>query len=372
MICYTDKLDTVINTGCPTTFGMERNGYLCLRSEINPKTETDLVVSFVPRFIIPVYQPSENAYKPKSEGEKNAYGLTKFQKSIEVFLVANTQLSQEQIMSLKDDDWVAVLKQRDETIIVFGFERGLRLKTTSQDLNSTETHGGILLTFDENQVNSPMLFGSETLYDWSDFDTIYGGTIANGGAVKLTIDSDKTGYIKLPNGTLLTTVAGVINTTYSGVGGAITYYVPKLGAINDLIVSESDLIGAIKYNGILTESHFKSNNTFISELILPSSLLITTNNCNYLSNITAPKVSELYASGCALTAKSIGDILYQAYVDARMNVVYDFSGGTNASWEEDPVLSIVDYLNNTYGSGMALIIVSALELNGGTILINNL
>lgn len=360
MICYTDKLDSAINTSCPTTFGMERNAYLCLRSEINPKTETDLVVDFVPRFMIPIYQPSENAYKPKSDGERNAYGLNKFQKSIEVFLVANTALTQEQIMWLKDEDWVAVLKQIDGTYIVFGFERGLRLKTTSQDLNSTDTHGGILLTLDENQVNTPMLFGSETLYNWAfNFDVIYGGTIANGGSVKLTIDSDKTGYIKLPNGTILTTVAGVIDTTYSGVGGSITYYVPKNSTV--CIVSSSGLAGHISYSG------FSALSASVCEITTAN-----LNNCKYISIWGNTALANLYANSaiildavdCSLTAKSIGDILYSAYIDNREDVVFDFSGGTNADDE-----SIGNYLSFYYALEFGDVKNSLVAL-GGTITVN--
>ena len=357
MICYTDKLDSAINTGCPTTFGMERNGYLCLRSEINPKTETDLVVDFVPRFMIPIYQPSENAYKPKSDGERNAYGLNKFQKSIEVFLVANTALTQEQIMWLKDEDWVAVLKQIDGTYIVFGFERGLRLKTTSQDLNSTDTHGGILLTLDENQVNIPMLFGSETLYNWAfNFDTIYGGTIANGGAVKLTIDAGKTGYVKLPNGNILTTVAGVINTTYTGVSGRITYYVPKNNTNTN--IDNSGITGNI-YNDLNSAFSFVGCTGLIS-LNSPEGLVFNFGGSVNFESLIAPKATTIYGKGCKLTAKSIGDILYAAYIDNRENVVYDFSGGTNAG-QNDLALLNADILD---------VYIPALQSNGGTISLN--
>ena len=362
MICYTDKLDTAINTGCPTTFGMERNGYLCLRCDINPKTESGLVVDFVPRFMIPIYQPSENAYKPKSEGEKNAYGLTKFQKSIEVFLIANTELSQEQIMWLKDEDWVAVLKQRDETVIVFGFERGLRLKTTSQDLNSTETHGGILLTFDENQVNSPMLFGSETLYDWQDYDLIYGGSSGTTATVKLTVDNDKTGYIKLPNGTVLATTAGVIDTTYSGVAGEITRYVPK-NNVGYISMVGSTTLGDITYTG----------NKRIEFSVIAGITGFTSNTvdrvvgigCTHLAKAVLPKSYYINLSGCILTAKSIGDILYSAHVDNRASVVFNFSGGTNAN-----ETAIAAYMLSTYNLDLSNVLEDLTSGLGGIITLN--
>lgn len=167
MICYEDKLDSAINTGCSTPFGMEHNGYLTLRSALKNKSVTNYTASFIPGdYVIPVYQPiQDTSFKPKSEGEKNAYGLLKFGKSIEMFLIANTSLTQQQIMQLKDDEWVFVGKQIDGQNLVFGYERGLRLKTTSQELSSTETHGGILLTFEENAVNTPMLFTAENTFN---------------------------------------------------------------------------------------------------------------------------------------------------------------------------------------------------------------
>lgn len=159
-------------------------------------------------------------------------------------------------------------------------------------------------------------------------DVIYGGTIANGRAVKLTIDSDKTGYIKLPNGTLLTTAAGVINTTYTGVGGAITYYVPKT-LTNVINTRQSGYIGTIIYNGT-NDLTCGASDTLVG-LVANNSEYLEPNNSPAFTTIKAKKVVFCNATNCGLTAKSIGDILYQAYIDGRENVVYNFSGGTNAN-----------------------------------------
>jgi hypothetical protein len=173
-------------------------------------------------------------------------------------------------------------------------------------------------------------------------DVIYGGTISNGGAVKLSIDAGKVGYIRLPNGTILTTVSGVINTTYSGVGGAITYYVPKNSAI-----AEFDSINITGITGdIITnfegECRFSSQ-IYITGVTANKSTIINCSADAALTKLIAPKVITLYVSGCALTAKSIGDILYAAVADNRANVVYNFSGGTNA----DDV-AIMSYITSTY------------------------
>ena len=78
-------------------------------------------------------------------------------------------------------------------------------------------------------------------------DTISGGRIATDGVVKLTIDSDKIGYVFLPDKTILTTTAGEIDTTYTGVGGSITYYVPKNNTLVE--IQSSSVSGNLTYNG---------------------------------------------------------------------------------------------------------------------------
>lgn len=194
-------------------------------------------------------------------------------------------------------------------------------------------------------------------------DVIYGGTIANGGAVKLTIDSDKTGYIKLPNGTLLTTVAGVIDTTYTGVGGAITYYVPK---IIDLVeISASGISGDLNVTSNAAYDVYIGYNNFTKGIKFINAYRITCLNSPILSVLIAKKAYRIIASTCALTAKSIGDILYQAYVDARMNVVYDFSGGTNAN-----LTQIETYMLSAGYGVTAEDCILALVADGGVLTIN--
>ena len=196
-------------------------------------------------------------------------------------------------------------------------------------------------------------------------DTIYGGTIANGGAVKLKIDSDKTGYIKLPNGTLLTTVAGVINTTYTGVGGAITYYVPKVTAL--LEAQLSSIAGNVVYNGDNSILKLGGNLLLLGITAYNVTGKITTSGSTAITNLIAPKASIIDALNCALTAKSIGDILYQAYVDNRADVVYYFSGGTNATSNE-----IDTYLTSTgiFPDGFDTLL-GELETLGGNITYNS-
>ena len=171
--------------------------------------------------------------------------------------------------------------------------------------------------------------------------------------MKLTIDSDKIGYIRLPNGDILQTVAGVINTIYTGIAGGINYYVPKNTSVVN--VSESGLTGDLVYNG-LSEIHAIAVN--ITKLTSNESTIVQSYGNSALTVIEANKAVTLIASGCALTAKSIGDILYAAYADNRANVNFDFSGGMNAAYS-----AIDDYLVNTYSVDIDTV-VTALDVTG--------
>lgn len=250
---------------------------------------------------------------------------------------------------------------------VFGLESGLRFKENKSD---RENQTANLVSLEQINTSRPALYLFDTndsttiakVYNWLSYNLIYGGTIANGGTVKLTIDNDKTGDIKLPNGTRLTTTAGEIDTTNTGVGGAITYYIPKNSAMVQLI--NSGLTGAIIYNGI---SEFSMSESSVTSLIANNTDYLDLNGSGSLANLVDGKAVTCTAVGCALTAKSIGDILYAAYIDNRENVVYDFSGGTNA---DDTAIEA--YLNATYGIASILTIVDALNSIGGTITYNSI
>lgn len=168
----------------------------------------------------------------------------------------------------------------------------------------------------------------------------------------------------MPNGDILQTVAGVINTIYTGIAGGINYYVPKNTSVVN--VSESGLTGDLVYNG-LSEIHVIA--VPITKLTSNESTIVQSYGNSSLTVIEANKAVTLIASGCALTAKSIGDILYAAYADNRANVNFDFSGGTNAANG-----LIEDYWLYTYAAttnvGLSDVLVT-LTGNGGTIQLNH-
>ena len=164
----------------------------------------------------------------------------------------------------------------------------------------------------------------------------------------------------LPNGGILATTAGVINYTYTGVRGRITYYVPTNTSVVD--ASSSGLSGEIVYNGV-NEIH--SISVPITKLTANESTIIQAYSNSLLTVIEAESSVTLVATNCALTAKSIGDILYAAYADNRANVNFNFTGGTNAN--VDAINVYLDYVYNITFTGD---IDTVLTANGGTIQLN--
>ena len=160
MICFNEFLNTNVG-GCPTSAGIRAQGYLIPRSQVvvaPPISQEQAFTINAGDHIIPVWMDMDYAFKIAAEGTRNDYGLTKFNKTIELFLVENTALTQKQIVQLQNDFYVAVIFDLSGQAMTFGLERGLKFVSSSQDFNSTDTHGGIVVIMTETAVNVPMVF----------------------------------------------------------------------------------------------------------------------------------------------------------------------------------------------------------------------
>jgi len=157
--CFNDYLNTAIGSDCPPIIAIENEGWLMLRSEITGRTITDAECDFTPTgTIIEVRVPGDLPYKPKVDGTRTEFGLQKFDKTVEFFFIENSPLTVKQIQQLINEKWVLVLKDFSGQYMVFGLETGLRFATSSQELSSLETHGGVLVTMKEIGCNVPMMF----------------------------------------------------------------------------------------------------------------------------------------------------------------------------------------------------------------------
>lgn len=167
------------------------------------------------------------------------------------------------------------------------------------------------------------------------------------------------GYIRLPNGVILQTVDGVIDTIYTGAAGAIDYYVPKFTAID---ISESGISGNITTNG--TDDVIANDCILLTSINAPLARYVNGGYCTLLTEINAPLANQITAINSSLTAKTIGDILHSAYVANKHYVYFNFISGSNAN-----ATAINAYLLATYGVTFTTV-KNALVALGGTILNN--
>lgn len=233
------------------------------------------------------------------------------------------------------------------------------LATTSVEFASREgmeeTASSYLLDFDISGIPT-----TDT------HEAITGLSIATDGVMNLTVYADKTCYIIAPDGSVITSTDGVINTTWGGSDGKVTLIVPKNQFIN---ITASDFIGSLKTDipdisanacNYLTSIHALkatyiscstcasltniysdfayincSSSILIESLSMPLSTSIRASGAISLSTLNIPFGRSLVCDGCALTAKSIGDFLIAASVNnPTVAGVANFSGGTNASYGE--------------------------------------
>ena len=173
-------------------------------------------------------------------------------------------------------------------------------------------------------------------------DTISGGIIPTGGSVNLSIEANKKGIVRLPDGNYLDTVDGVINETYTGDEGGITYFVDNTS--NSVSLISSGLKGAIECTG--DNPLYLAGNSALTSIVANGSRIVDANNCS-------------------LTAKAIGDLLYAAFVFNFMDCYFDFTGGSNALESE-----VTDSLLSVHNMAYSDVYTTLVTVNGGTILID--
>jgi hypothetical protein len=160
MPCFGDFLSTNIG-GCTGIAGARSNAYLIPRASVAGIAfydSTDVYFTFTAADVIPVYMPMRFPYQLVVESARNDMGLTKHNKSVQLFLVSNTPITQKQVMQLKTVPYVLLYTDNNGQDVAVGMERGLEFQDSSQDLNSTDTYGGIMVTMSEQAVNIPMVF----------------------------------------------------------------------------------------------------------------------------------------------------------------------------------------------------------------------
>lgn len=176
----------------------------------------------------------------------------------------------------------------------------------------------------------------------SDYEVITGLSLADGSVtpqvVYLEVDSDKTCKVVLPDNTVLTSTAGVINTTWAGAAGAVTLIAQKdrtklnLGDYEDTSEIFAD------FSGILTDNYsniFSSSGcSLLTGVSANKATDIDVSYCSLLVAISAPISPIINASESAITAASIALQVRSAILNITdlSSINYIYSGGTNASY----------------------------------------
>jgi len=122
--CFTDKLNSAINSGCQNqTVGVERDGVLVARQFIDESTlandaGTVVINTFELVGADKGYKVTENAempFKPtKIEGERGEYAL-KFNSTAGFLIMGNSPDKVKQVMQLGNDEYYLILQNKSYT-----------------------------------------------------------------------------------------------------------------------------------------------------------------------------------------------------------------------------------------------------------------
>jgi hypothetical protein len=357
MTCTSKFYQSIVNS-CVPKKGIGSTAYWAYLS--------DLTFGFTDNTITSIIAPPMGVIETNKFALNVGHDLVVIEDQPDRFIQKFTAVINEnsEVVDKMDDIVVFVKETGVATWSVYGAKLGLWKTSQAQMINDNRATIAVEFASREGMEEEYEKYNTSidisALPNMNDYDLIYGGTIADGGAVKLTIDAYKVGYVRLPNGTLLTTEADVIDTTYSGVGGAITYYAPK-NSTGGVYLFNSALHGALVWTGI---DIISIDIDTVTSLTANNSDVFT-NGSVTLTNLIAPKAVQATCPFCALTDKSIGDILYAAYADNRLAINFNFSEGTNALQG-----AVNTYLQATYGVTYATVYALLVTTNLGTILID--
>jgi hypothetical protein len=205
-------------------------------------------------------------------------------------------------------DNVTVVVIRGGVLEVYGAKNGLWKKAQGGKANDNFGMQTVELETMEGQEEdySCYLFdnGVDNLTLLTAYELITGLQIDTYGKISIQGDSDKTVYCKTPDGAILTSNSGIIDTTWGGSLGSVVIAVPKtteglyLNNAWDTGSIGSDFIGDLNFN--LAEMYIDANNcTSLTSLSAPLATTISANNCASLTSLSAPSATTVYASNCA-------------------------------------------------------------------------
>ena len=200
-----------------------------------------------------------------------------------------------------------------------------------------------------------------------------GGLSVGSGTQKiyLEVDSDKTAYAIMPNGTIYTSVAGVINQNYSGGAGRVTLAVPK----NSSRVGLSASGVSSSFTGVFKGSSERLNvviyNSFISGIEIMARNAQVFNNINLL-NLKARISRVVSCQNCPKlpisNLQSIIDDVYSLWLGgvAGSEIIVNM-GGTTVAWTAADLAKFSPVDGDPYSE-----MINSMQYDGATITYNTI
>lgn len=248
---------------------------------------------------------------------------------------------------------------------VFGMTTGLVVKSKVQD-KANQAYLAITMTEENSGLPARFYFDTNKaateakLESYLGYQQITGMTIPDGNSTPMRayveVDSDKICYAVMPDGRVLTSISGVINAQYTNFGGRVRLVIPKtttrLSTIGGAGSIASDFYSVFESNltGAITSS------IYVSNVIVPNTVNLYVGGNANLTTFYAPKAQQISLTGCALTAKSIGDFLLSAVANNNLAVSCNaaFTGGTNATamaistylFNDSDVVTLLDWIDS--------------------------
>jgi hypothetical protein len=235
------------------------------------------------------------------------------------------------------DDIVVFVQNNSGVWLAYGAENGLwkasQAKMSNDNLASIavefSSRTGMEETYSEYVVTADL----SAIITTTDYELIGGLSIPSSGKAYLEVNSDKTCFVVLPNGTLLTSTSGVINTT-SPTAGNVKLIIPK-GEISTKLDNGvdvfADFTGSYECNNL---GSFSAASSDLISIKVNNKTSVSVGGSVDLDVLECESATAIYATNCALTAKSIGDFLIAAYTNnPTASGTANFTGGTNADLE---------------------------------------
>lgn len=334
------KLVQNIINSTKSVIGLKPKAYYAYRSDIQLTIE-DNKVTAVTAGILGVIEGCKNFL---NAGHEEVIATDNFDAFKQKF---NAIINNHSDVVDKLDDIVVFVESNAGVKYVLGAKYGLWKASQAQMANDNLATIAVEFTSREGmeEAYSEYLLTADIsgIPTTENYEDIAGLTIGSGVATPqkcfLRVDSDKSCYVVLPDGSVLSSSAGVIDYNWTGNAGRVKLIVPKttstIGLTSSDFNSKSKFVG--KFETIICDNPNLSidirANSLITSVVAKNAARVDITNSTGITSVVSGNAINLYAQDCSLTAKSIGDFLFAAAANNTTAIgVANFTGGNNADF----------------------------------------